>query len=903
MTRPLANDLPTIDHVGFLEDLYEIPSYLIKPDYSRNQNGQGRYSCSFCGVGDSATILIQSQSTVDSPPVGYGSLTINVDGKTEKCPVRINQEGQLELEAKLPLATNGVAITGELEIENYKRIITAKEVKSLDRPDNHLQIFQIYSSNVSSTKTSFSLQTPTAGCVKMKSSMGQQKPVFPIHTAPSALNPETGQRQTVSYRDAISRFADLLLAHRPPEGRTLLYACGQTDYFTAFAMQEVFRLLGVRSLTGNAEHCLNAGAVHNEILTGQEGPYLTMEQCFNGPGRFFLLNGWNGSIGHPPAFNQVVNQKNLDAYLVETVVTESAQILAQKLGPDRILLIRSASDTHLALSVAHEILSRYPQAVEQRFIEGYSDIESYDKFVALAKTEDFSPERVAYRIAPEPSYEERLLKGIRDIASKLARPDVVPINIPSVGLSQTKGVVPHCIWGNIFAILGKFGLKADGTPAGGTLRIPGQVNAETEAQGMSRNIFMGRIRMTEEGAVDAARRMGLPDDAYEKALHDKPRAALDYGEPTQERELFICFGTQFEGNMMGRKRWIKKLESPNTTLVVIDPIPDPFTLRRAALIIPSPPHVAAAKLYQNGEWRITLSVPRKRAPEETRTDPTIIYDLMAEISHRFRNDSDLCRVHPDLTRHSESGYLRRRFESIESGGELERIDGEVSRPRLWERVQAYMSGGIGPLYCRPEREDGSPIRWEELLQSESLVYGGVGKSRYRLDYDDPNHIPFRDIYRRPGKFKFFVPTEKDLELPKGIILNSGRSTLTDDRARIRFANATFNSGKATPAVDMPDENPLFISQMLADQLGFSTGDRARVTNTETGDSIHLPVVVTNRVKGEAGYVNFHKSRAELEEGRYLNDVTSHTGRCPYCSQTNFKATTVQLERVGPDSIL
>src|SRR5581483_5093884 len=133
--------------------------------------------------------------------------------------------------------------------------------------------------------------------------------------APSVLDPATGERRTVSYAEAIARFAELLLAHRPPTARTLIYACGQVDYFTIFSFQEVFRLLGVRNLAGNAEHCLNAGAVHNEILTGQEGPFLTVEQGLEGPGRFHVLNGWNGLVTHPPAFHTLMKREDLDAFL------------------------------------------------------------------------------------------------------------------------------------------------------------------------------------------------------------------------------------------------------------------------------------------------------------------------------------------------------------------------------------------------------------------------------------------------------------------------------------------------------------------------------------------------------------------------------------------------------------
>lgn len=82
--------------------------------------------------------------------------------------------------------------------------------------------------------------------------------------------------------------------------------------------------------------------------------------------------------------------------------------------------------------------------------------------------------------------------------------------------------------------------------------------------------------------------------------------------------------------------------------------------------------------------------------------------------------------------HLESGYLQHRFEPPEWGGGLQRLEGEVSRPQLWARILHYMSGGMGPLYCRPEHADGRPIAWEELLDRGSLVYGGVGTTRLEL---------------------------------------------------------------------------------------------------------------------------------------------------------------------------
>jgi hypothetical protein len=895
-----TDSLPTIDHLGFLEDLAETPPFLLD---GPGRAEHGHYSCAYCGVGDSGVFAVQAvaaRPAVDEPAEGEGVLKLDVAGGTVDYPVRLAAGGQLRVESDEPIAAAGAVIVGKLDIAGHVRTLIAREAGSEASPGglHRSQAFVVLTPTATVTKKVIRDRRPTPGCAKFNISMGQQPSAFPVHLAPSILDPATGRRQTIPYGEAIARLADLLLAHRPPEARTLIYACGQVDYFAIFAMQEVFRLLGVRNLTGNAEHCLNAGAVHNELLTGQEGPFLTIEQSLEGAARLFLLNGWNGLITHPPVFHRLLQRSDLDAYLVEVAITESAQALMQKLGPERVLLVRSGSDPHFALAIAHEVLARYPRGVDRRFVDRYADPQTFERYATLARGEQFDPERVAARIAPEPPFQERLVRGIRDIAAKLIQPEVVPINIPSVGLSQTKGAVGHCLWGSLLALLGKYGLRADGSPAGGTLRIPGQIDAQTEVQGLSRRVFMGRVPMSEAGAAEAARRMGLPDDAYGTALGDAPRAALDYSDSVAEPELILCFGTQFESNMMERERWIRKLEESGTTLVVVDPIPDPFTLGRAELVIPSPPHAAAAKLYQNGEWRLSLSVPRKRAPRQTRTDATIIYDAMAEISRRLREDASLRGAHPDLARHADSGYLRGRFEPPDSGGELRRVDGEVARPQLWARILAYMGGGVGPLYCRPEHADGRPITWSELLESGSIVYGGVGTTRYRLDYDDAGAIPFRDVFRQPRKFTFFTPTDHDLELPEGIILNSGRSTLSDDRAAIRFATASFNSGKATPVVDMPDENPLHVSLSLAERLGLNTGERVCVTNVETGASLVLPVVVTDRVKGEGTYVSFHKCRAELERGRYLNTLTSHAGRCPYTSQSSLKTTVIRIDRLG-----
>lgn len=888
--------LSILENTDQLENLREIPAYLV-PGHETGQPRNQRYSCAYCGVGDSATLHEwASRPKEELLTHGHGTLLIESASGMEGYPAELREGGELLIDTRQQALPHSSMLAGTLEIGGTVSRVVARSLTS-SRPVDW-QKFQVMSSALRTATTQLAGSSPTPGCLKLQTSLGHQRTVLPVHVAPSRLDAETGERESIAYQEAIGQLADLLLAHRPPSGRSLVYACGQVDYFTIFAFQEVFRLLGIRNLAGNAEHCLNAGAVHNEILTGQEGPFLTLENAFQGPNRFFLFNGWNGLVSHPPVFGQLMKRSDFDGYLVETISTESAVAIAKKFGEERILFVRPGSDPHLALAVAHRILTAHPDSVETRFVDQYADPQSFEQFQELASLDHYDAKSVAHRIAPLPELAPRLESGIIRIAERLAEHDTVPINIPSVGLSQTKGAVAHCLWGSVLALVGKYGLRTDGRPAGGTLRLPGQINAQTEVQGLSRGFFMGRIRMTEEGIRDAALRMGLPSDAYRTALDSSARAALDYSDPTEEPELFLCFGTQFERNMPGRKRWLEKLKTRNVKLVVIDPIPDPFALEHADLIIPSPPHSAAAKLYQNGEWRLTQSVPVRQRPVETRTDATIVYDVMAEISRRLRAEPALREFHPDLAVHSRSGYLQRRFEAEETGGELARVEGEVSRPQLWQRIQDYMTGPddcLGQLYCRPEHADGRLITWKELIDRGEIVYGGVGTVRFRLDYDDPTHIPFRDIYRRPSRFRFFIPTEDDLVLPTGIILNTGRSGLSNDKKRIRFAVSTFNSGKATGIQDLPDDNPLHVSLELAERLRIESGDRVQVTGVLSGATVVLPALLTDRVKGDSVYVCFHRSRVERDEERHLNDLTSHLGRCPYTQQSNFKLTQVTLE--------
>jgi ferredoxin len=134
------------------------------------------------------------------------------------------------------------------------------------------------------------------------------------------------------------------------------------------------------------------------------------------------------------------------------------------------------------------------------------------------------------------------------------------------------------------------------------------------------------------------------------------------------------------------------------------------------------------------------------------------------------------------------------------------------------------SGPIsGPLYCRPEHAGGRAIAWTELLEKGSLYCGGVGSTRYVLDYDDPSARPFRDVFRRPFAFRF-MDAAKALLVGRGFDLSRlhaesfapARSTpeagaeTGGARFTVEFARAgkRVSGGPALPLLDLAEANDL-----------------------------------------------------------------------------------------------
>ena len=535
-----------------------------------------------------------------------------------------------------------------------------------------------------------------------------QEPLFPFHRTPSILQPASSHREPITYNNAIQELSCLLLQHRQARHRIHIYVVAQLDYLAMFAIQEVFRLLGVRHIHSNTQLGAQAQAYSHTLVTGQETPYLTVEKSIPGEHRLFILSGWNGIITNPDIFHQIQNKNNY-AYLIDVLQTETADSIMEQFGAQSIVLLKSGTDPLFALSIAHEILQHHPDAINTDFLNHYADTKSLREYIHLISQDNYQAIHIAPQIAADESYQDNITTAISQIARLLAQPEIIPIHIPSMGLAQSSGMQAYALWDNLFALVGKLGLHADGSVAGGSLRITGQSNTQGAIQALAPDSFFARIPINEMTASDVSQRLGLPEESY-RALLSQPALSLHEDLQTQatdiKKELFIFFGTQFEANLPHRQQWLQRLQNKNSTFIVIDPIPDPFSIEHAYLLIPSNPDCASSKVLLNGDNSFSLQMPERIAGAETRTDLTIIYDLMANITEQL-NDTTIASAHPDLSRLHQLGYLQARFVAPNKNlahhaltiGRSPKSDITLTHPTIsWEHASIHCVDKEKPLF-------------------------------------------------------------------------------------------------------------------------------------------------------------------------------------------------------------
>lgn len=876
--------LPAIPHAGYLGEQRQRPAYL-EPD------SQAEASWPFYTAGQAGEILIQQnefKSEIWGFKPGYYLLRCYYLGQFIERKVRLDQYGSLETTGLGLMAAPGSVFLAELEREGQSWTLLLREESTQPHEAGYLQKLQMYRTVMQRTDREIQQTLSSSKLSHLRVGMGENRSLFPMQLMPSVLD-VTGRRISLHYGEALERLADLLLAHRPPFGRTLVYADQSVDLFGIFALQEVGRLLGIRNLTGSSIWGAQAVGMGSAFQRGHEGPSLSLEQAFGGQKRVFLLNGWNGFITHLPLFERLLQQDDLDAWLITVMTTESAKVLAERMGSERILFVKPGGESLLALAVAHELLRRYPDAVDQDFLDQWADSESLQEYLTLAKSSIFTPEQVASLIVPEPAYEQRMLAGIYALAERLAQPDSVPIHIPGLDLIQSGGMAAYCLWSNLLALLGKClgATAAKAKVRGGELRVLTEGNEESQLYGLGAEQFFGGLPVNEAGAQEAAQRMGLPDAAYAQVLKEPVRPILDFSEPnhSSQRELIVCIGTGLEARWLrDHVLWQERLRQHNTTLVVIDPMPGPFLLKHAALCIPTPPPVARHQLTQNGEWSLIPSYPRRQSPFELRSETTILYDAMAEISRSLREDADFRQGHPDLAELLDTGYLQARFEAPEWGwgGQLRRLGGEVSRRQLWERIQGYL-GGEQPLTCQAQDQQGQALSWKQLM-AEGITAAQSQQA-----------APFVDLHNQPTRFRFFVPQEADFALPSGVILNIGSSIPDPNIPAVRFAIASSATASSYWHEHLPANRVLYVSASLAAEQGLQNADRVELHHSDA-ESMICQVQVTDWLKGSMVYFHHYMTQAELDHQLVIPWLRFKVEACAYSQVPLLKKVQIHLSK-------
>lgn len=889
MSRPFHQNLPVVPHSGYLGEQHS------RPDYLQAEGISDTYTHWPFSIGGSLGQISLQYQTFKSEAwdfkTGIYLLRCYFLGQYLEHRAHLGSDGLLETASKGLIAAAGSAFLAELELNGELWTVLLREQNTEQTASGYTQRFAIYRTLMQRTDRKISSEQPDSSAVHFRVTTGEQRSVYPLQLNPSVLD-VTGRRISLNYEDAIERLADLMLAHRLSYGRTTVYIDENTDYFAHFALQEVGRLLGIRNLyggfnNGGAQN-LEAGA---ERQRGNGAPFVSLDMALNGSQRVFLLNGWNGFITHLPLFERLI-EKHTQIFLIESVVTETARVLVDRLGPEHVLLIKPGTEGLLALAIAHDLLERHPGAISGSFIETFADSDSFDAFVAVARGDAYAGSEIAQIISAEPAYTERISSAIGLIADALAKDGAIPIHVPGSGLLQSSGTASYCLWTNMMAMLGKFGINSSGDVLGGELLLFEQSNQATQLLGLGPDKFFGNIPLDDPGCREAARRMELPEETYLNLFKEPINTIQESVESQKDLpELIVCIGNGLEASWMrNHEFWQQKLAKADVTLVVLDANPGPWLLKNAALCLVPTPEIASYKLNLSGEWRLTQAYPRRVAPRETRTESTILYDLMAQISVFIREEMTCRDAHPDLAQLVDDGYLQVRFEPPEWGwgGHLKRIQGEVSRELLWARIQTYL-GAERPLYCRPEESTERPLSWLTLQHAGNYLLGSLRERAFA------GASLFQSRYREPFRFTFFLPTEDDLALPLGMVLKSGSSIPNADWGLVRFAIASSYSSLALDHPQMPEKRFAYISGKLARELHLKDLDRVKILDDQ-GLSMSCVLRISSDIKGEMVYFHHYLTRQEMIENQSFPWLRFQPQQSPYSQESLLRNMHIQIER-------
>lgn len=869
MLQSASDHLPQIPLLGLLGDTQLIPSWFLAAKSDQHAPHELLIENYQIQVQQSETHL---QSELWDLLPGEYLLRSYYLGQYIEQTASLLSNGLLQTHYNGLMAAPKTAFLAEIEREGQSWTVILKASHSTSQAEQECQCFDIYKTMLSQQQSQLALASPPQSPLRLRLGASAMRPLFPIQLAPSVLD-LTGRRVSISYAGAIERLADLMLAHRPPYGRTLIYADGNLDYFGHFALQEMARLLGVRNLYGSTIWSSQALASGAEIQRGVASPFMTLEECLAAEQAVFILNGANPYLTHPLWFEQVLQSQPLDLWLIDVLVSETAAVIADRLSPDRILLIRPGAENHLALAIAHDIIKRHPTAVVSQ--QADFDHDSLQEWLSLAASEIFNPETTVDLLVPEAAYRDRLLQGIYALSDQLVSTATV-IHCPGSGLLQSGGTTGYGLWTNLLAMTGKLS-QTPANRSAGEYRLLIENNEATQLQSLGPHQFFGGIPLDPTGIKDCAARLGLPADVFQSLLSEPVRPIEDFLRPTQasQKELIICIGEGLEARWIrDHELWARKLKDSDATLVVIDHMPGPFLMQYATLCLPALPELASAQVYQSSEGRFHTRLPRRQAPPQMRSEATIFYDLLAEVSRLLEQHSDYRQAHPDLAQ--LSGYFVQRFAAPVKGnaGGLKRSEGEVDREALWQRLIDYCQHGSllassPQLATAPQSQPARVARWSELNQPDCLVR------------NNPTGLLCQDLYQQARPFRFFIPQQNDFKLPQQTVLVTGSTIPSPTYSQVAFALQSNFSQRKYWHPGLPQERWLYLSASCAEKWNLRAGDRVRLESGEMALSHFYPLKISNWLKGDLIYFDHYLSASEIDQSAPLPWTRFAVSVCPY----------------------
>lgn len=831
MTNVFSRPLPTLPHLGHLPDLQHYPAWLAAPEHITPQH----YAIYTPGGIQGEAHHQQEVFLSESWDLEAGTYRLHAYhlGQWIDTEVTLKQH-VLHLTEAIEIAPAHSVVLVELCNETQQWTVMIKGIAPT--AEGHAR-FQIYKTLLQHTQRYFqpdaSPHTPIASpqpTIPVQLSNGIARSLFGVQQTPSVLD-VTGQRVAISAEDACNRLADLLLAHRPPYGRTLLYADGDLDLFDHFALQEVGRLLGIRNLYGSSIWASEALAAGHALI--QDPVQHSLEDILSLEAPLFILNGWNGLIHHPVAFEKLAAHPTAQLWLIDSLMTESAKYLLAQHPRCEVMLIRPGSEGLLALCIARCLIE----------IHGFRDqADGFVDYATVAQSSIFELEPMIAELVADPQQAAQLKEQVLRLAQSLADPLKQAAHIPGNSLFQSGGTQAYCLWQNVLELVKKrhewvtFETRNEGQ--------------QLEHFGPDR--FFGGHPVTEAGCKAAAERMGLPADAYLGLLNESTRPIQDILKASQghQRELILCIGHGLEARWIrDHDQWYEKIRSNDAILVVLDSMPGPFMLEHAALCLPLSPEISQYQLRQEGLTHWYHDWPRKQAPPETHTTTTWLYRTMQRLSEALQKSRHVQQGHPDLYQHET--YFTTRF----SEAHLPLKGTEICRESLWKRMQAYMHD-----------EGVYATSWSDLLSQPRIALHPQIKTQ-----------------THGRAFQYFVPQPQDFSQPRETVLNIGSSMPNATFRSVAYAIKASTRGHAYDYGTMPRQRLLFMAPALAEQLKLQNGDTVKLQQKDDSNTspVRCTIEISPDLKDKTLYFSHYLSQEELNTRQVMPWNRFHAQLCPY----------------------